>query len=291
MKNNFKEWFEATSYFDFDFPTMCVSEETQNIGSMDDPTKDAVYNHYYQTYKAAGMNPWSRHDFDWRANQWLAAGKLPKIGPDGQEVNPNMVGFVTAKDNNGIIKLTGMDGPNTRAKIAGMMEIVATGKPIWGAMAKEFTEKLKKAGFSNPPHAAMKLLMPIISSDNQFYSGGSWGDLNADGGINFNLIGTGNTVKYFTANKPFYRILLQKHKDKMGLTDKLLNMVKNWNTLPQMMKTMAMPMAQAKGFDEETISWLSDVLNDSPAPAPKPEVPKPMTPTAPSGGTGLDQSV
>lgn len=260
MKFNmsFSDWLSRN-----DLPVV-QTEEIQNIGSMDPEIQKLVYKHYYDTYKAAGLNPWSWDDFYWRAKNWLAAGVLPQLGPDNQEVSPEKVGFVTAKDNGGVVKLTGMDGPNNRAKVKGMMELVATGKPMWGAMDKDFTDKLQKAGFSTPPPAAMKLLYPIIQSDDQFYSGGTWGSMNPDGGINFDLMGVGKTVKYFTGNKPFYRMMLQKHGSKMGLSGQVLGMIKNWNSLPGMMQGMAKQQAAAKGIDEETLLWLVEIMSDQP---------------------------
>jgi hypothetical protein len=192
---------------------------------------------------------------------WLLAGNLPK--PD---VDPKNVGFITTKEKNGIVKLTGMDGPNNKGKIRGLLEIVKTGKPIWGAMDKDFTVHLKKAGFSSPPLAAMKILLPIIQNDPQFSSGGTWENLSPDGAINFQMdMGGGETKsfqKYFTANKIFYRMMLQKNGPKMGLTSEMLEMVKNWTTLPPIAKQMAAPMLKAKGIDDETMNWLAEVMSD-----------------------------
>lgn len=275
----FKSWFNDN-----------LSEEIQNIRDLPSGMKDLIYKHYHKTYSDAGMSSiWTKEDFFWRANKWMAAGNLPKIGEDGQEVNPEAVGFVTARDEHGAIKLTGMDGPNTKAKVRGLMELVALNRPMWGAMDKDFTDKLKRAGFSSPPGSAMEKLYPIIQNDPQFLSGGTWGSLNPDGGINFELSGIGATVKYFTGNKPFFRQMLEKHGPKMGLDSKVMGMLKNWNSLPNMMKQMALPMAAAKGIDQPTIEWMADVMSDTPVkekitPAPglgekPPSIPSPLSPS------------
>ena len=270
---DFQNWFNKNCFH--------LKEAVQNIGEMEPNQKKAVYQHYFQTYKAAGLSPWNEKDFFWRANSWLAIGILPEIGPNGQEISPEKVGFITAKDNGGVLKLTGMDGPNAKGKIKGMQELVALDKPTWGAMDKEFTQKLAKGGFSTPPPGAMKVLYPIIQeagsdSSSVFYSGGNWGNMNPDGGINFDLMGVGGTVKYFTANKKFYQYFLQKYGNKMGLNSQMLEMLKNWNNLPPIMKQMALqhPTAKSKGIDEETMNWLASIMSDSPSavkPINKPE--------------------
>ena len=268
---NFKDWFDKNCFH--------LVETVQTIGDMEPHQKKAVYQHYFKTYQDAGLTPWSYRDWEWRANGWTAIGTLPEVGPDGQEISPEKVGFITAKDNSGILKLTGMEGPNVKGKIKGMQELVGLDKPTWGAMDKDFTVKLQKAGFSTPPPGAMKVLYPIIQeagsdSNSVFYSGGSWGSMNPDGGINFDLMGVGGTVKYFTANKKFYQFFLKKYGGKIGLTPQVLEMLKN-----PMMRQMAMPMAKAKGIDEETMNWLVQQLDSSPSPAAakpaKPEQPAP----------------
>ena len=176
-----------------------LSEEILTYNQIED--KETLYKTYFDTYSDAGLKPWSKKDFEWRAEKWTFIGITPKEGVPFEQI-----GFITAREQNGIYKLTGMQGQNTKAKIRGLMELANLGNPIWGAMDKDFTDKLKKLGFSTPPKKIMNFLLPVIQSDPQFLSGGSWGSMNSDGGINFDLIGTGATVKYFTANKQFYKI-------------------------------------------------------------------------------------
>lgn len=261
--HGFKEYF--FEYWDEFAPELLVNEEVATWGDFDQQEREGLYKAYADTYASAGLKPWSFDEFEWRAVKWTFAGVLPREG-----IPPEKVGFVTGREKNGIVKLTGMQGPNNKAKIKGLIELVKIGKPMWGAMDKDFTERLKKAGFSSPPLAAMKLMYPIIQQDPQFSSGGEWGQLGPDGGIQFDLSGVGMTTKYFTGNKQFYRIMLDKMAPKLGLDPKLLQMLKHWKTLPPEMRMMATPMIKAKGLDEETMNWLSDVMSDeTPMPGAK----------------------
>jgi hypothetical protein len=225
--------------------------------------KDALYATYFDTYSDAneksgkGLKPWSKSDFEWRASKWTYAGILPKEG-----VPQEQLGFVTAREKNGVLKLTGMQGPNTKGKIKGLMELVATGKPIWGAMDKDFTDRLKKAGFSTPPKKAMEILLPIIQADPQFSSGGEWGSLNADGGINFELSGIGSTVKYFTANKQFYQLMFEKMKAKGKLSSKLLTMLQKWPSMGEGERKMTLGLMSMTGMsmDEESLDWFASTM-------------------------------
>lgn len=278
----FKSWF-------------LVNEESASIGGLPSAMQRAIYKNYVDTYSEKGLKPWTWDEFIWRATKWQMYGTLPRVNAEGQEEAPERTGYVTARDEHGVTKLTGMQGPSAKAKLMGMKELAETGKPIWGAMDKDFVERLKKLGFSSPPPSAMKLLMPIIQQDSMFSSGGSWGSLNPDGGINFDLSGVGATVKYFTGNKKFFRQMLEKHGPKMGLDAKMLGILKQWDSIPAMMKQMAMPKMTAKGIDMQTMDWLGEVMSDSPAavktPAPAaPVAPNPAAPTgpaAPGSGVGL----
>lgn len=247
---NFKEWIETT-----------ITEEIATYGQIED--KNALYQSYFQTYADAGLKPWSQSEYEWRAEKWTFVGILPKLG-----VSPDRVGFVTARNKNGVYKLTGMQGPNTKGKILGLMELARTGSPIWGAMDKSFTDKLSKLDFSNPPLKVMKILLPIIQKDPQFSSGGDWGELTDDGGMKFDLQGVGNTIKYFTANKKFYQMFLQKMISSGKLNPKLLELLKKWNSIPKMMKGMA--LSAAKPFlppgidlDAQSVDWLASMVGSS----------------------------
>jgi hypothetical protein len=236
-------------------------EEISTYDQIED--KEMLYKTYYDTYEDAnmkdgkGLKPWNRNDFEWRAEKWTFAGILPKEG-----VPYEQLGFVTARLKSGVYKLTGMQGPNTKGKIKGLMELVGLGKPIWGAMDKDFTQRLKKLGFSSPPLKIMKMLLPMIQSDPQFSSGGSWGDLSADGGINFELSGIGHTVKYFTANKQFYQLLIDKAISKGKIDSKMIDLLKKWPSMPKNMKQMAlMFLPKNIDLDVESLDWLADILN------------------------------
>lgn len=238
-----------------------LSEEISTWDQIED--KELLYKTYFDTYSTAnekdgkGLKPWSKHDFEWRAEKWTFAGVLPKQG-----IPYEQIGFVTAREKNGIFKLTGMQGPNTKGKIRGLMELTATGKPIWGAMDKDFTIRLKKLGFSSPPLKAMKILLPMIQSDPQFSSGGEWGSLNNDGGINYELSGIGSTIKYFTANNAFYQFMFEK-ASKRGLFDnKLLGILRKWHSMPEPVKKMSINfLPQELDLDTESIDWFAGVIN------------------------------
>jgi hypothetical protein len=242
-----KTFFEWISLF---------KEESATYDQIED--KNMLYKTYYDTYsEIPGNTPWSQSDYEWRAKRWSFFGILPKEG-----IPPERIGFVTARLKNGVYKLTGMQGPNTKAKIAGLVQLSQTGAPIWGAMDKDFTDRLKKLGFSTPPYKAMKVLLPIIQSDPQFSSGGEWGQLNKDGGIQFDLMGIGQTTKYFTANKQFYQLMIEKMKGSGKIKPELFKLIGKWDSLPSEMKPMALMAAKSMiglDLDVEAADWLASV--------------------------------
>jgi len=236
------------------------SEEIATYNQIED--KEMLYKTYYDTYADAnakdgkGLKPWSKSDFEWRAEKWTYAGILPKEGVPFEQL-----GFITAREKGGVFKLTGMQGPNTKAKIKGLMELAALARPIWGAMDKDFTERLKKLGFLTPPKKIMTFLLPVIQSDPQFSSGGEWGNLNDDGGINFELSGIGSTIKYFTANKQFYKLIIDKMVSKGKIDAKMIKLLEKWPTMPEAMKQMSLSfLPKNLDLDVESLDWLSFVL-------------------------------
>lgn len=231
-------------------------EEAATYDQVED--KDMLYQTYFQTYsKIPGNTPWNQSDYEWRAKRWSFFGVLPKEGMPTEKI-----GFVTAREKNGVYKLTGMQGTNTKAKVAGLVQLSQTGAPIWGAMDKDFTDRLKKLGFSTPPFKAMKILLPIIQNDPQFSSGGEWGNLNSDGGIKFNLMGIGDTVKYFTANKQFFQLMIEKMKSSGKINSELFKFIKKWDSIPAQMKPMALQATKSMtglDLDIESADWLASV--------------------------------
>lgn len=255
---NFKTWLQDVDDFSL------IKEEIATWDQIED--KDALYQSYAQTYSAAGLKPWTQHDYEWRAEKWTFVGVLPKPG-----IPPDKVGFVTARNKNGIYKLTGMQGPNQMAKVKGLVELSHTGAAIWGAMDKDFTERLKKLDFSSPPPKAMKMLYSIIQKDPQFSSGGEWGALQPDGGIQFELSGVGPTVKYFTANKKFYAYMIDKFISSGKINPKLMDLLKKWNSIPGLMKKMALVTAKpflppGMEIDVESVDWLASIVSDGGSP-------------------------
>jgi len=251
--DQFSEWQKLSGILIF-------SEEVLTYDQIED--KETLYKTYFDTYSNAneksgsGLKPWSKKDFEWRAEKWTFAGITPKEGVPFEQI-----GFITAREKNGIYKLTGMQGQNTKAKIKGLMELANLGKPIWGAMDKDFTDRLKKLGFSTPPKKIMNFLLPVIQSDPQFSSGGSWGSLNDDGGINFDLSGIGATVKYFTANNQFYKIMIDKLSAQGKINSKMLGLLSKWDTMPGAMKQMSMSLIPKDiDLDIESLDWLASVL-------------------------------
>jgi hypothetical protein len=263
------------------------------------PCRGLFTKNYVDTYSEKGLKPWTWDEFIWRATKWQMYGTLPRVNAEGQEEAPERTGYVTARDEHGVTKLTGMQGPSAKAKFDGHEGIGRNGQAHLGCNGQGLCRASEEVGLLvSPAFGKWKLLMPIIQQDSMFSSGGSWGSLSPDGGINFDLSGVGATVKYFTGNKKFFRQMLEKHGPKMGLDAKMLGILKQWDSIPAMMKQMAMPKMTAKGIDMQTMDWLGEVMSDSPAavktPAPvapvAPVAPNPAAPTgpaAPGSGVGL----
>jgi hypothetical protein len=265
---------------------------------------DLLYHIYLRTYAPQmakmGLQHWPSSHYARTAAKWTFAGTLPQEGQRAVQAKQtldekslqeyydkvyNSVGFVTARNKNNILKLTGMQGGNTPKKMTGLRKLVETNLPIWGAMDLDFVNRLCKISikefgknqggvlFSRPTFKAMEVMMPIIQSDPQFSSGGSWGTLNPDGGINFALDNVGDTLKYFVGNNQFYKVMVDKMVEKGVFDKRLLGYIKIWPDLDENEKDLMMrtiqwfgknQQSQAKDLDRETIDWFASIITNTP---------------------------
>lgn len=177
----------------------CLYEEKFTIHNVDDFEKEDIYNIFKDSYEKSTGSSWSKEKFFDRANLWTFYGDPKK-------------GFITVRtQRSGPIKITGVAG-NPMSAYKGLKELIDTEhKPIWGMATKDIVDKMKKMGFISPPAFLIKIMMKVIPAS---VFGGVASEVLSDGGVKFSYNDVGDSVKYFFANKDYY-----KHLISQGLPD------------------------------------------------------------------------
>jgi len=226
---------------------------------------DAFFTHNDASYKRNKevKSTMSRGDLEWRLPHWTLFGNPPKPGMSLEDAEKAGIGYIMANDRGDFWKLVGAGGGLQGQKL-GLEEIAATGKGIFGAMDPRLARVLtkpKSSPYLVPPAAVVKAMYPIITQMREFQGGGEWQGVNPDGSVNYDMgpsFGDDRVkTKAFVGTKPFFKFMLEKTLNKMGIDDKLLAMAK-------MMPSMALPAAKQKGIDldEEGLKWILDIMDE-----------------------------
>jgi hypothetical protein len=153
------------------------------------------YELFKDTYEKQTGTAWDFDKFKQRSANWEFYGDYN--------------GYIAVRpQSSGYYKLVGSAG-DFKSVIRGLNELLKENKPVWGMMTKDLADLLvKRYNFYIPPKALTKMLFKIIKS-------ASFGDaqikIEDDGGFMLNYEDTGESKKYFVANKNYYQELLN-HK-------------------------------------------------------------------------------
>ena len=152
-----------------------------------------AYEQYKESYLKSTGKAWSKSKFLRRAKNWTFFGSEN--------------GYVAVrKQSSGFVKIVVVAGkPLSIAR--GLKELLSKKWPIWTMSTKDLTDKLIKQGMKKPPVLLLKIMLPKIMSY------GVFGDQNykilKDGGVKFSTSDVGDSIKYFTGSKEYYKKLLK----------------------------------------------------------------------------------
>jgi hypothetical protein len=218
--------------------------------------------------------PWSLENwiggYQKRAPAWTFYGRFPSdqdlqiIGEKLKEHNndieavakdniqlPNVGGITYKEKDQDSIKLTGLFGWNSRAKMlaianltheanlnnksiltgadAQLMGMIKRSEPLISKMHQKDPSKIPSPtlGLSTPPPEVIPFLYSIISSSPIATGGGSWDGYNDDGSMNFNLSGIGMRKKFILGNKPLWNKQIGSFIQKAGIDPNMLVQLKH----------------------------------------------------------------
>ena len=176
------------------------------------------------------------------ADQLLASGQ-PSLSQCG--------GLSYRDDQPGVIKLTGMGGQNTTAKMRAAAEVIhkanTSGQEIFTGADSALKDLIDRAegkmekfhkrgivpapslGLSTPPKEVMPLLYNVIVNNPAARSGGEWTGYNQNtGALKINLAGSGEREKFIYGNKQMWKNSITKALSKSGMTPEKAQEVKSY---------------------------------------------------------------
>lgn len=171
--------------------------------SLSDIEKDELYQNFYNSYMNSVGSAWSRHDFEWRSNQWTFWGSVQG-------------GVALRHQNSGMWKLNASYG-TPKAIFVGFKEMCNDigDEPIWGAMTDNIAVMLEKASirfgkdkmFLKVPKLIAKAIAPHIK---KVFGDSDAIQVNSDGSLTV-IDPNGKPIsKVLVANKAYYRSIIDQ---------------------------------------------------------------------------------
>lgn len=262
----FKNWFDLTELTTGELETVRGAQVFQNPA-----LQVAMYMLYRQAYDSIseGGSAWSHSEWTrpstggTRAPAWIFTGIFPNEAElsviqqalegnhDIQQVADQLLasgspalfqcGGVSYRDDKpGMIKLTGMWGKSSPAKMRAAAEIIhqanVTQKEIFTGADQALKNLIDKAeekmpkfhqkgmvpapslGLSTPPKEVVPLLYDILVQNPAASSGGHWTGYNPEtGGLKINLTGSGEREKFIYGNRQMWKNSVSKALAKSGV--------------------------------------------------------------------------
>lgn len=170
-------------------------DEDFRINDIED--RDAFYDVFKRSYEDQTGMAWSEDKLFSRARNWTFFG--------------DEKGFVAVRvQNSGLKKMVAVAG-DPRSIIKGIVELQASGGPIWGAVSAPLASMAKKRGMI-VPHLVLggpfviKVLAKVIPPS---VFGGHEPKVTKDGGLVFDYEDIGTTTKYIVGNKEYFSSLFK----------------------------------------------------------------------------------
>ncbi len=150
------------------------------------------YELFKASYEKATGSAWDFDKFKERSQNWEFYGDYN--------------GYIAVRPQaSGFYKLVGSAG-DIKSIMRGLNELIKENKPVWGMMTADMVNVLvKRYNFKTPPRVIFRHLFKMIAPST---FGGAKVELEKDGGVVFNYEDTGESKKYFVANKEYYLQLL-----------------------------------------------------------------------------------
>jgi len=164
---------------------------------------DKTYDIFKTSYEKQTGKAWDKGKFLDRIHGWTLYGD-----PEG---------FVaTRQQASGPIKLVGAAGSMVGVK-KGFQEVMALGKPIWGAMDLRLATISCRMGMKMPPAWIMKKVMNAIKDRLATANGVSPDSvtINDDGSMTIDYPDVGKATKFIVGNKKYFEWLLQTQGNRL----------------------------------------------------------------------------
>lgn len=187
-----------------------VAAEPLHEATLYDFDPDRLYDIFKNSYDEATGASWTKEKFMQRARNWTFYG--------------DDTGFVAFRAQaSGMRKLVGVAG-DTAGVIKGLKRLQDENKPVWGAVSGRLAAASKRFGLI-APHTylggpmVIKLLMKSIPAS---VFGGVTPKINSDGGVTLDYDDTGSAVKYFVANKEYFKQLATQPQFRDNITNSVV---------------------------------------------------------------------
>ena len=256
------------------------------------------------------VKDWIGTDGVSRAPNWIFYGRFPNdqdlqiVGEQLKQFNGNIndlanntniklpnVGGISYRDTrDGSVKMTGLWGWNSRAKMLAVANMTheanQNNKPILTGADSQLMDMIKRSeplisklhekdpakvpsptlGLSTPPKEVIPFLYDIIANSPAASGGGKWSGYNDDGSLNFDLSGVGMRKKFILANKAMWSNQINQLLKKAGMNSNMLGYLKDSlrdpssaNMTTQMVNSKIQKMMPGvKPLTPETLKWIVD---------------------------------
>ena len=158
---------------------------------------DKTYGTFKASYEKQTGKAWDKEKFLERIQNWTLYGDHD--------------GFVAARQQaSGPIKLVGAAGNPIGVK-KGFQELLASSKPVWGAMDLRLATMAARMGMKMPPAWIMTKVLSAIKDKFAAASGlpGSAVTVNKDGSLTIDYPDVGKATKFVVGNKAYFEWLLK----------------------------------------------------------------------------------
>jgi hypothetical protein len=169
----------------------------EEVFTSKDMDLDKTYATFKASYEKQTGKAWDKGKFLERIQNWTLYG--------------NQDGFVAARQQaSGPIKMVGAAGNPLGVK-KGFQELLATGKPVWGAMDLRLATMAARMGMKMPPAWIMVKVLGAIKDKFAAASGlpGSAVSVNKDGSLTIDYPDVGKATKFVVGNKAYFDWLLK----------------------------------------------------------------------------------
>jgi hypothetical protein len=169
--------------------------------ALQNPDLNKAYDQFQTSYQKSTGKAWPKDKFLAKAGEW--------------DLHGDEKGFVaTRQQASGPIKLVGAAGDPASVK-KGLLEVLAAGKPVWGAMDPRMAAVAARMGMVRPEGWIMVRIMRALK-DRFAPAMGVPGEairVNKDGSLSITYPDVGESTKVLVGNQAYFQWVLKTHAD------------------------------------------------------------------------------